>query len=40
MLHQNQSPQAGKRENGHFVDLSRHQFTSDESEFTPMMKTY
>jgi hypothetical protein len=27
--------QAGKRENGQFVDLSRLQFTSDESEFIP-----
>jgi hypothetical protein len=29
------SPQAGKRENWQFVDLSRLQFTSDESEFIP-----
>jgi hypothetical protein len=32
---QNRSPQAGKRENWQFVDLSRLQFTSDESEFIP-----
>jgi hypothetical protein len=35
VLYQNRSPQAGKRENGQFVDLSRLQFTSDESEFIP-----
>jgi hypothetical protein len=29
------SPQSGKRENWQFVDLSRLQFTSDESEFIP-----
>jgi hypothetical protein len=46
VLYQNRSPQAGKRENWQFVDLSRLQFTSDESEFipdyisTPMMKKY
>ena len=33
--YQNRSPQAGKRENWQFVDLSRLQFTSDESEFIP-----
>jgi hypothetical protein len=32
---QNRSPQAGKRENWQFVDLSRLQFTFDESEFIP-----
>jgi hypothetical protein len=31
-------PQARKRENLQFVDLSRLQFTSDESEFIPMSK--
>jgi hypothetical protein len=31
----NRSPQAGKRENLQFVDLSRLHFTSDESEFIP-----
>ena len=35
VLYQNRSPQAGKRENWQFVDLSRLQFTSDESEFIP-----
>ena len=34
-LYQNRSPPAGKRENWQFVDLSRLQFTSDESEFIP-----
>ena len=29
------SPQAGKRENWQFIDLSRLQFTFDESEFIP-----
>jgi hypothetical protein len=38
VLYQNRSPQAGKRENGQFVDLSRLQFTSDESEFIPTKK--
>ena len=33
--YQNRSPQAGKGENWQFVDLSRLQFTSDESEFIP-----
>jgi hypothetical protein len=32
---ENRSPQAGKRENWQFIDLSRLQFTSDESEFIP-----
>ena len=31
----NRSPQAGKRENWQFADLSRLQFTSDESELIP-----
>ena len=35
VLYQNRSPQAGKRENWQFADLSRLQFTSDESEFIP-----
>jgi hypothetical protein len=35
VVYQNRSPQAGKRENWQFVDLSRLQFTSDESEFIP-----
>jgi hypothetical protein len=35
VLYQNRSPQAGKRENLQFVDLSTLQFTSDESEFIP-----
>jgi hypothetical protein len=35
VLYQNRSPHAVKRENWQFVDLSRLQFTSDESEFIP-----
>jgi hypothetical protein len=35
VLYQNRSPQAGKRENWQLVDISRLQFTSDESEFIP-----
>jgi hypothetical protein len=37
VLYQDRSPQAGKRENRQFVDLSRLQFTSDESEFIPSL---
>ena len=35
LMHSQCAPQAGKRENWQFVDLSRLQFTSDESEFIP-----